>query len=81
MYNLVTIQTAEDVSREMLAYENLDEVNAAMFAKLAYASAYKPITRCICSILDDNNIMIKRLEWNRTIIEAPQTEEEQTEEE
>lgn len=87
MYNLVVIQTvktAEEPIRDMRSYETLDDVNAAMFYELSYSSAKgSPVNRCICSILDDNNIMIKRIEWKREIIEAPepQTENEQTEEE
>ena len=84
MFNLVTIQTVNgEITRGMLAYETMDDVYSAMYSTLAYSTASDTVTKCICAILNDNAVMLKREEWNRTIIETPepQTENEQTEEE
>lgn len=80
MFNLVTIQTVNgEITRGMLAYETMDAVYSAMYSTLAYSTASDTVTKCICAILNDNAVMLKREEWNRTIIE--ETTEEQTEEE
>lgn len=80
MFNLVTIQTVNgEITRGMLAYETMDAVYSAMYSTLAYSTANDTVTKCICAILNDNAVVIKREEWNRTII--AETTEEQTEEE
>ena len=80
MFNLVTIQTVNgEITRSMLAYETMDAVYSAMYSTLAYSTASDTVTKCICAILNDNAVMLKREEWSRTII--AETAEEQTEEE
>lgn len=85
MFNLVTIQTVDgEIVRSMLAYDTMDAVYSAMYSTLAYSTASETVTKCICAILNDEAVMLKKEVWSRTVIKVTteeQTEEEQTEEE
>lgn len=83
MFNLVTIQTVNgEITRSMLAYETMDAVYSAMYSTLAYSTASDTVTKCICAILNDNAVVLKREEWSRTVITVPEPEEtEEAEEE
>ena len=83
MFNLVTIQTVDgEVARSMLAYDTLDAVYSAMYSTLAYSTASEAVTKCICAILNDDLVMLKKESWTRTIVKAPEIDKgEEAEEE
>lgn len=83
MFNLVTIQTVNgEIARSMLAYDTMDAVYSAMYSTLAYSTASETVTKCICAILDDEAVMLKKEVWSRTAITVPEPEEtEEAEEE
>ena len=83
MFNLVTIQTVNgEIVRSMLAYDTMDAVYSAMYSTLAYSTASETVTKCICAILNDEAVMLKKEVWSGTVITVPEPEEtEEAEEE
>lgn len=83
MFNLVTIQTVNgEIVRSMLAYDTMDAVYSALYSTLAYSTASETVTKCICAILNDEAVMLKKEVWSRTVITVPEPEEtEEAEEE